>query len=289
MENAKFCDLHMHSSCSDGSDSPEELLRAVRKAGIGIFALTDHDTFDGVGAVEKLLAGMADPPRFFRGIEFSCITGAGKVHILGYQFDPESRVMAEAVAEGRRLREIKFERRLAHLEKWHGIRFAAEEMAYLKAQKSVGKPHLARLLVRRGLAPDISGAIRDYLDDHGGKDGTDARIPAAMAIRAILDAGGLPVWAHPLGGEGEKHLTSAEFEGCLRELTAAGIRGLECYYSRYTAEEEAFLEEMADRHGLCRSGGSDYHGKNKDIPPGMLREDNLTIPLQKITILRHLI
>lgn len=278
-------DLHMHSAFSDGSDSPAELIRAVKKAGIGIFALTDHDTFDGVAETEQLLGEMPGAPEFHRGIEFSCITPSGKVHILGYEFDPKSEAMAAAVAEGRRLRKIKFGKRLDHLEKWHHIRFSDEEMAYLNAQRSVGKPHIASILVKRGLAPDITSAIREFIDDHGGKDSTDARIPAEMAVSAILEAGGIPVWAHPLGGEGERHLSPDEFDACLTELMADGIRGLECFYSRYSADEESFLTGRAEENHLFKSGGSDYHGKNKTILPGTLRADNVTISLNNITIL----
>ena len=247
-------DLHIHTTASDGSDSPAELAR--RLGGLKLFSVTDHDTIDGALAMEPLVpAGIG----YIRGVEFSCVFPGGKCHILGYGYDPANPVFRSALQEGAQLRQEKLRRRLAHLQERFGIAFTEEELHWLHSLSSPGKPHLGRLLLNRGLAPDLNSAIRTYLSGVPGRD----RIEAKTAIEAIRAAGGIAVWAHPLGGEGEKRLTRAEVEARLEILTGLGIQGLECRYSRYSNADEALLLGFARSHGLLVTGGSDYHGSNK--------------------------
>lgn len=247
-------DLHIHTTASDGSDSPAELAR--RLGGLKLFSVTDHDTIDGALAMEPLVpAGIG----YIRGVEFSCVFPGGKCHILGYGYDPANPVFRAALQEGAQLRQEKLRRRLAHLQERFGIAFNEEELHWLHSLSSPGKPHLGRLLLNRGLAPDLNSAIRTYLSGVPGRD----RIEAKTAIEAIRAAGGIAVWAHPLGGEGEKRLTRAEVEARLEILTGLGIQGLECRYSRYSNADEALLLGFARSHGLLVTGGSDYHGSNK--------------------------
>lgn len=275
-------DLHMHSAASDGTDSPAQLLAQVQAAGIRTFALTDHDTIEGCAQVEALV-----PPglRFIRGVEFSCITSAGKCHILGYGYQPEAPSIHQALEAGRVLRQAKLTRRLNYLEEAHGIRFSEQELQWLSGLSSPGKPHLAQLIMDRGLAASREEAISRYID---GCKGGDARIDGAIAVRGILEAGGIPVWAHPLGGEGERHLTRERFHAQLTVLMGLGIQGLECCYSRYTRQEVVFLLDQAERHGLLVSGGSDYHGTAKNIPLGTLNVLGDRVPEETLTILTRL-
>ncbi len=257
-------DLHIHTTASDGTDSPAELLNKLRAAGVRVFSVTDHDTVSGALEMEPLVPeGM----RFHRGIEFSCVSAAGKCHILGYDYDPQNPVFLAALEEGRQLRLEKLERRIDHLREKFGVELTDVETAWLRSLQSPGKPHLGQLLVSRGLAPALGIAIRTYLKGVPGRD----RIDAKTAVQAILAAGGTPVWAHPLGGEGEKRLTDERFDAQLHTLLAHGIRGLECWYSRYSMEEVRFLCSKAEAHGLTITGGSDYHGTAKPgIRLGML-------------------
>lgn len=272
-------DLHIHTTASDGADTAPALLEQIRAAGIRIFSVTDHDTMDGALEMEKLVpAGL----HYIRGIEFSCITPLKKCHILGYGFDPSDAVFQETLALGVRLRQEKLERRIAFLAERFGIVLTAAEEQWLRSQNSPGKPHFGRIIVDRGLAPDLRTAIRNYVNPC--KLGNN-RIDAAAAIRAIVHAGGIPVWAHPLGGEGEKRLTREEFQAQLAHLIACGIRGLECHYSRYSREDAAYLAEQAHTRGLLVSGGSDYHGSNKpNLHLGKLSEEDDTVPLSALTI-----
>lgn len=278
-----FIDLHTHTRASDGADTPAQLVENAVRAGLAVFAVTDHDTIAGALAAAPLVpAGM----RYLPGIEFTCISAGGKCHILGYGFDPDHPAFREALDTGHRLRLEKLERRLVYLKEQCGIHLTPEEIRQLRSEQSPGKPNLAKVLVNRGLAPDLNTAIRQYINPcKGGAD----RITAALAIDAITRAGGIPVWAHPLGGEGERRLTHAELEHRLAILMDEGIRGLECFYARYSAPDAAYLRDQARRHGLLVSGGSDYHGANKvGITLGQLSADGSAVDPGELTLLEHL-
>lgn len=253
-------DLHIHTTASDGSDSPEELIRKLTEAGIRIFSVTDHDTIDAALVMEKLVPqGMV----YLRGVEFSCVSPAGKCHILGYGYDPSHPALLAALEEGRKLRLNKLQGRIDALRDRYGIVLTDRELAWLQSRNSPGKPHLGRILLERGLAESLDEAIGTYLKIKvPGRD----RIDAETAISAIEKAGGRSVWAHPLGGEGEKRLSPEQFEDQLTTLLAAGLGGMECHYSRYDSREIEFLLKRAAQHGLTVTGGSDYHGINK---PGL--------------------
>lgn len=247
-------DLHIHTSASDGSDSPAELARKI--GGFTLFSVTDHDTIDGALAMEALVpAGVG----YIRGVEFSCVFSGGKCHILGYGYDPEHPLFRAALLEGAALRQEKLRNRLAHLQENFGIELTGEELRWLHSLQSPGKPHLGRLLLKRGLAADMNSAIKTYLSGVPGRD----RIEAQTAINAIRAAGGIAVWAHPLGGEGERRLTRWELESRLEILLGMGIQGMECRYCRYTNAESELLVSLARARGLMVTGGSDYHGINK--------------------------
>lgn len=272
---ASKVDLHIHTTASDGADSPRVLADKIAAAGLELFSVTDHDTIAGALEMEKLVPRGV---RYIRGVEFSCVSPAGKCHILGYGYDPDHPALLEALAEGRRLRLEKLERRLEQLKRDHGIELTEDERTWLMSLGSPGKPHLGQIIRNRGLAPDLDGAIRGFIRDVPGRD----RIEAKLAIEAITAAGGFPVWAHPLGGEGEKRLTEEKFESLLQTLLGYGLRGLECRYSRYGRKESEFLLDHAERLGLTPTGGSDYHGSNKkDIQLGQLGYD-WTVDTEKL-------
>ena len=266
---ASKLDLHIHTTASDGSDTPALLAAKIAASGIRLFSVTDHDTIDGALELEKLVP---DGVKFIRGVEFSCTSPAGKCHILGYSYNPACPAFLAALEEGHQLRREKLGRRIAHLRERFDITLTKEEYSWLMSKNSPGRPHLGKILVDRGMAPDVGTAIRTYLLNVPGRD----RIEGSTAVKAIATAGGLPVWAHPLGGEGEKRLSKAQFEAQLDTLLSYGIRGLECWYSRYSMEDVHFLLEQAKAHGLIVTGGSDYHGTNKpDLELGMLNTENL--------------
>lgn len=276
-------DLHIHTAASDGSDSPAQLAERVLAAGLELFSVTDHDTIEGALAMEALIPGGVG---YIRGVEFSCISPGGKCHILGYGYDPAHPKFRAALEEGAQLRREKLERRIVHLRERFGIVLTEEELQWLRSLKSPGKPHLGKLLLERGLAPDRNTAIRHYLSGVPGRD----RIDSKTAIDAIRASGGIAVWAHPLGGEGEKRLPEEKLEALLTVLLSEGIQGLECRYSRYSPAESELLLGHARARGLIVTGGSDYHGVNKKgIHLGQLGAENAdhsidTAPLSGIIL-----
>ncbi len=276
-------DFHLHSTASDGSETVPELLESIKEANIQFFSLTDHDTMVGTFEMEKIVP---DSIHFIRGIEFSCKTPYHKCHILGYDFDPEHPAMSHALDALIQLRRKKLYYRVSFLEERFGIVLNEKEADWLFSQSSPGKPHFGKIIVERGLAPDIHSAIETYIKPC--KDEND-RIDAQIAVQAILESGGIPVWAHPLGGEGEKHLTEEEFHQQLETLIADGIRGLECFYSRYTQDEIAFLVDQAQKHNLLISGGSDYHGKMKsNLHIGKLNAEDVDVDKDALTLYNYL-
>ncbi len=277
-------DLHLHTTASDGSDSPEMLVGRTHAEGISIISVTDHDTVTGIAPARRALP---DGTVLINGVELSCVTsgeGAFRCHILGYGFDPEAAPMRSAIAEGARKRREKLDARLYYLSAAFGIEFPEDEIAALAACNSVSKIHLARLLIAHGYAADVGSAIDKYL----GVRSPDDRIDAKMAIDAIRASGGIAVWAHPIGGEREVRLSEGELFRRARELRDLGIEGLEGYYSRYTAADRAPILSAARELDLLISGGSDYHGMNKTVPLGYLDADGREIDSASITLLERL-
>lgn len=256
-------DLHMHSTVSDGTDTPRELLQRVREKGIGLFALTDHDAIKGYGMIRDIRAE-ADP-RVLPGVEFSCRDEEGKYHILGYNFDPDSAPIREVVALGHRYRMEKLDARLEFIAGQFGFTFPENARQRLYTLDNPGKPHIANMMVEYGYAPSKEVAIHDYLNQ--------GRFPEAyvrpeQAIRGILDSGGIPVLAHPAYGSGDEWIVGAEMEARLRRLIGFGLQGVEGFYSGFTP---ALIREtlcFAGKYDLYVTAGSDYHGKNKMIELG---------------------
>lgn len=261
-DNRILVDMHLHTTASDGSFSPSEVVQRVKSSGVKVFSLTDHDTTAGVHEVED---DIPEGMEFFKGIEFSCKAGDIKCHILGYSYDDNHPDFMKALAAAEAKREDKLAIRIEHLREVDGIELTADEITELEAIPSAGKPHIANILMRRGIPGTRTEIINRYLEF-----GVESRISAELAIRAIKSSGGVAIWAHSLGGENEIHMNREELEGKLDVLQGIGIEGLECFYSRYDDREIAMLLEIAESRGLLVSGGSDFHGKNKNVEIGEL-------------------
>ena len=162
MNKIRKIDLHMHSTVSDGTDTPEELLQRVRDAGIKLFALTDHDDVKGYGMIRKVIAD--DDPQLLSGVEFSCRDGKGKYHILGYGFDPDSHSIRQVVNKGHEFRMKKVTMRLDFLRTKFGFSFPEEEIKVLLSLDNPGKPHIGNLMVRYGYAKTKEEAIERYIN-----------------------------------------------------------------------------------------------------------------------------
>ena len=274
MKDIRNLDLHMHSSVSDGTDTPEELLEKVKAAGLELFALTDHDEVKGYARIAA--ARRAGDPRVLSGAEFSCRDRQGKYHILGYGFDPNSEGIRRVLEEGHQLRLSKLQQRLDFLKETWGFSFTEEELETLKAMDSPGKPHIGNLMVRHGYAATREEAIKEYIDK--------LHLPAAYvlpetAIRGILEGGGIPVLAHPAFGSGNELILGEDMDQRLRRLMDFGLRGVEAFYSGFSRKLREEILSFAEKYGLLVTAGSDYHGKNKLVEirdTGLTREE--TVP-----------
>ena len=275
-------DLHLHSNNSDGSATVKELVDTVTKSGIKIFALTDHDTVNGIREAEKCVP---EGTKFIKGVELTCRIDNINCHILGYGINPETKELTELVELGKKLRRQKLETRIKYLKDVWNIELTKDELDWLYSRKSVVKTHIANILVNRGLSDNNVDAMKKYLD--GCKTG-NTKFDGRIAIETIKKSGGIPIWAHPLGGEGEEHLTQDEFLPQLKTMIECGIDGMECYYSRYSTKEAEFLVKIAQQNNLLISGGSDWHGSNKTVQIGRLNIDNIIIESNKINILNFL-
>lgn len=269
-------DLHMHTTYSDGSDTVPELFDKILSSDIRVFSITDHDSIMGSIEMESLVNkhttthSNARHISFIPGVELSCVSPAGKCHILGYNYDKNNKDLLMLIDKVKSMRKNNLDKRLDFLKNIYSITFSQKEIDWLYSLNNAGKPHLAKLIIAQHKASTISEAITKYLL---ACDTVSAKINATEGIKAISRAGGIPIWAHPLGGEGERRLSLEEFNCLYGHLKECGIKGLECYYSRYTHEEIEFLKETAATDGLLITGGSDYHGTNKSIVLGTLCSD----------------
>lgn len=260
-------DLHMHSLFSDGTDSPEQLLECVKKAGIGFFSLTDHDSAEGNIRVKAALKD--GDPAFVPGVELSCKDEDGKYHILGYNFDTDKGAVCDLVAECHNRRLKKTAGRIEMLKTEFGFEFPEEEVKALMALNNPGKPHIGNLMVKYGFVETKEDGIRNYLDKLHVK---SAYIRPEEAIEAINASGGIPVLAHPAYGSGDQLIMGEEMEERLNKLLGFGLKGMECFYSGFTSKITQSMLELAEKNDLYVTAGSDYHGTNKLV---VLGDNNL--------------
>ncbi len=264
-------DLHAHSTASDGTDTPAELVATAAAARLDVIALTDHDTTAGwAQAVDALPAGV----RLIRGAEFSCIAPDGRggqvsVHLLGYLFDPA----AEAVtAEQARLRDERRVRLHAMAQRMAADGFPVDPDALLgdvPQHASAGRPHLARALVSAGVVGSVGEAFRRYLVAGGRYYTGRADTDAGAAIRMIRAAGGVPVLAHAMARRRGPVVAPA----AIAELAAEGLAGLEVDHPDHTGDDRAVLRDLAAALDLLITGSSDYHGTNKTARLGQETTD----------------
>lgn len=256
-------DLHMHTTVSDGSDTPEEIADRVRDAGIAVFSVTDHDAIKGCRRVRSRLK--AGDPAFICGVEFSCKDEEGQYHILGYAYDPESEPIRDTVQKGHDLRMKKVKARLDFIKDEFGFDFPPEEIDRLLAMDNPGKPHIGNLMVQYGYVASKEIAIDDYIDRLHFR---SEYVRPEEAIAGILGSGGIPVLAHPFYGSGNQLIIGDDMEARLKRLIGCGLRGVEAFYSGFTPKLTAEMLRLAERYDLYVTAGSDYHGRNKLIALG---------------------
>lgn len=279
-------DLHIHSNFSDGTDSIEQIIEKIINKGIHTFAITDHDTIEGVQWLldnqEKRQLLDKHNIRFVPGIEFSSIVDKDKIHILGYNCDFNNTDFINAIELGWKRRRDKYQLRLQGLKEQLGIKYSPAAIQEMNSLKFVGKPIMANYLVKDGKFATRQEAMAEL--NKLKLPTQEIRVEANIVISSILSAGGIPVWAHPLCGLGEKRIDIYKVEEIIQKLIPLGIRGMECYYNLYTEEECKQLENLAKKYNLLVSSGSDYHGKNKECDIGEVMNQAVFDATDKCTI-----
>ena len=256
-------DLHMHTNVSDGMDSPLDIVKRVKNAGINLFSVTDHDATGACSIIKSNLSN--GDPAFIFGVEFSCKDDDGQYHILGYGYDPESPLIREIVDLGHEFRMRKLIIRLNFLEKEFGFRFSEEDKKSLFALNNPGKPHIVNMMVKYGFAPTKEIATIKYLNKCVSE---TEYVRPEDALSAISGAGGIPVLAHPSYGRGDELFIGEDMENRLKKLIGLGLKGVEAFYSGFTASLQKEMLSFAEKYNLYVTAGSDYHGSNKLVRLG---------------------
>jgi predicted metal-dependent phosphoesterase TrpH len=262
--SGSFVDLHCHSTASDGTLSPTEVVDLAVASGLSALALTDHDTIGGVEeAAEAARKAGLD---FVPGIEISCdVPRPATMHLLGYGFDPRNPVLLDLTTrliEGRNDRNPQIIRKLNEL----GVAITMEEVEAEAGGTVVGRPHIAAVLMRKGYVSSIKQAFDKFLAQGAPAYFDKERLTPKQAIGLVLESGGVPVLAHPVQLRTEN---DAQLERIVKDLADLGLVGLEVIHSDHDAALVEKYSKLADRYGLIKTGGSDFHGTNKkDIALG---------------------
>jgi len=243
-------DLHMHSTASDGTDTPEQLIKKCAKLKLGCTSITDHDTIDAQQQAALQAKKLSLP--YITGVEFS-VRHEGELHILGYGVDIND---AHFCTELEGLRESRLERIDLILEKLHAcnVRIEREDVVRNASGNTLGRPHVALALIEKGYASDFTEAFNKYLNEEGLAYVKRRKLNPQDAIQLIMDVGGTAVLAHP------KFIRTRNLEALVVEMKAMGLLGIEAYYPAHTDQEAQKYEEIARKHDLLVTSGSDYHG-----------------------------
>ncbi len=252
-------DLHVHSTKSDGSYTPSELVDYAIQKGLTAFALTDHDTTDGIDEARKAAEGK--PIEVIPGIEFSSEYGGRDIHIVGLYIDYQSDYFKRRLTNfvnGRIIRNREMCRRLTE----HGIPVAYEDLTAEFPDSVITRAHYAKYLLSHGYTRSLKEAFERYIGDNCPCFVPRKKITPMRAVEIILKAGGIPILAHPV----LYHMSNARLDNLVCELKDVGLVGLEAVYSTYSSSEERDMRRLAAKYDLCISGGSDFHGNTK---PGL--------------------
>jgi predicted metal-dependent phosphoesterase TrpH len=252
-------DLHIHSTASDGSYTPAEILDHAQKLNLAAIAITDHDAIDG--SREALRIGIPPSLNFLTGVEISAahppfFPGSGSFHILGYDIHLDNRDLNQALSKLQDARKNRNPSILKRLNKL-GFQISLEEVGQEVGEGQLGRPHIAYAMVKKGFVASIDEAFDKYLGTNGPAYVDKYRIECKQAINIIRAAGGVPVLAHPalLNIENGQKL-----DALLQNLMNIGLSGIEVYYPGHSPQQIRQYTELARKYGLLMTGGTDFHG-----------------------------
>lgn len=250
-------DLHCHSTASDGTYSPARLLKLGTERGLTHFALTDHDTTDGL---DEFLTTESNIERI-GGIELSVDFFKGELHLVGLFIDSENDKMKTLVKE---VKDYRIERNKIMLEKLSALMKRVVKAADLHEAPNgqLGRPHMAKYLVRNGVVASMEEAFAKYLGDGSSLYVPKRRISMERALDTVKSAGGIAILAHP----SKLKLSDAELDDLVKTYANMGLDGIEVYSSHSPDDKKNIYANMAEKYNLVISCGSDFHGGNSKIP-----------------------
>lgn len=273
MDPISSCDLHIHSYYSDGAMSPTGIVRAGSEAGLSAISISDHDTV--AGQAEAIEAGGAFGIEIITGIEFSVMEKDLDIHILGYCFDLNDAMLSsvlEDLERGRIERAEKIADKLREL----SVPVTFDEIMADAGAGTVGRPHVARILLRKGIVAEFQEAFDRFLGYRASCYVPKKVLPLEDVVSIIKESGGVAVWAHP-GAYIRKHALVDRIVGC-------GVEGIEAFHPNHTAEITRLALRETERRGLVYTGGSDYHfDEAKKAGIG-----EIDVPYDSVTALRTL-
>ncbi|KIL41147.1 metal-dependent phosphoesterase [Gordoniibacillus kamchatkensis] len=257
--NDSFADLHTHTTASDGTQPPADNVRLAAEAGLAAVAITDHDTVSGVA--EAVAAGAKYGVQVVAGVEISTVAGGQDIHVLGYGLNIEDEMFLSRLEELRETRERRNELILAKLAEL-GMPLTmtevkAETATLKRGDDTIGRPHIAAAMQRRGYVATVSEAFDRFLAKGAAAYASVPRIAPETAIAWIREAGGAPVLAHP-GLYDDDEL--------VERLAGQGLAGIEAFHADHSPDEERKYAELAGRCGLLVTAGSDFHGFRDGVP-----------------------
>jgi 3',5'-nucleoside bisphosphate phosphatase len=265
-------ELHSHTTCSDGTLTPAELVRFAVEKGVKALAITDHDTM--AGWEEAIATAAPLNLEIVPGLELSTVYNERSMHILGFYPDAEKlRSPLHERVEGRKRRACKMAEKLAEL----GYPITLPDMS---GSMAPGRPHIASALKQAGHVKSSNEAFDRFLKDDGPAYVPYEKFTAEEGIALLLSCGAVPVWAHPY------IFRAGTVETILPELVKAGLMGIEVYHPTHSASQTRKLEEYCQRYGLLATGGSDYHGPKKEKNPDFRDLNDLAVPLSLLLPLK---
>jgi len=272
-------DLHVHSTFSDGTLTPTQLVDLALRSNLEAFALTDHDTTDGIA--EAIKASKDKDIEVVPGIEFSTEYNGKDIHILGYYINPYKQDFAQKVAEFRDSRETRNKKMCKKLNEM-GFDIDYDSFISEFPDCVITRAHYAKYLINHGYIKSIEEAFEKYIGDDCPGFIPREKISPAQAVSLILECNGIPVLAHPILYK----YSDAALETLVSELKRAGLKGIETIYSTYSSDEEKLIRKLANKYKLIITGGSDFHGSNKPYLSLGCGRGDLYIPSKILTSLK---
>ena len=260
----KSVDLHVHSNKSDGTLAPSDLVTLALSKGLAAFALTDHDTTEGIDeALAAASAARADGAEIevIPGIEFSTEYEGKDIHIVGIDIDYKSNAFQKYLKDFQDSRDNRNRKMCIKLAE-HGVDITYEKLRAEYPDSVLTRAHYAKYMLEHGAVKSMSEAFDRYIGDRAPCFLPREKVTPSQAVSLILESGGIPILAHPI----LYHMSDARLDKLVATLKEVGLVGIEAIYSTYNSAEERQIRKLAAKYDLCISGGSDFHGGTK---PGL--------------------